>query len=299
MCLAYAQSLLTDADKRELRILSSRTSVFENTPLVVFDMTKDSVDARRAAGLLSLKYTDGAGHLVFFVVDFEEETVAIVDPNAGRGRRATERMVGRFFNGFSVQVMSTTLINLVNSHDNPEIYAKLQQLNISDALLSTDIKGYCATMAVFSLFDFVCSAHWRRTGDTGHYLRVSNDWLFENEMNRNSTPMLIQQIRAFLFAQSFAWMMYRAVDPDAHAPSPSEASLRVTIANKGNGSYLMTSEDGMLTVQNKSFIATPDTERELRLYFAHPLNTAPKTHLYDKSETNRLHALIFGTDVED
>ena len=46
-----------------------------------------------------------------------------------------------------------------------------------------DIKGYCATIALFTLVDYVCTNQWKNV-DLRHYTRATREWLYAPEENK-------------------------------------------------------------------------------------------------------------------
>ena len=160
------------------------------------------------------------GHVVFFEVRMEDTPTAIViDPN-GTNDLSKRWVLDIFFGDIPYTVIESFNINQTEKHTS----SALSLLGFEG---SFDIGGYCATIACFTLVDYVCTNQWRNV-DLRHFTRATREWLYSPEENRvgefckNST-----QLRLNIISRYMAYHLIRLMEIPHE--DPIMKNVRITV----------------------------------------------------------------------
>lgn len=162
--------------------------------------------------------TGEGGHMVFFEVrtDTDEGPRAmVVDPN-GQVADDHHKCLEHFFDGIPYEVVTTFYVN--RGEGSGALRWQLQQLGLVDESQLEQgevwIAGYCATIAMFFLIDYVCTEQWEAK-DAHHFVRSSREWLMAPEENDTQlfSPEAIT-IRVVLFARYLAYEILNVFHPE-------------------------------------------------------------------------------------
>ena len=184
--------------------------------------------------IIGIKYVRGMhdpndGHVVFFEVRMEDTPTAIViDPN-GTNDRSRRWVLDIFFRDIPYKVIESFNINMNESFTSPA----LSRLGFQG---SFDIKGYCATIACFTLVDYVCTNQWNNV-DLRHYTRATREWLYAPEENRVGEFCTGSvQLRLNIMSRYIAYHLVRLME----IPHDMPTLEKVTITVRRQKEYLKT-----------------------------------------------------------
>lgn len=214
------------------------------------------------AGLLHLN-SNKQGHMVFYEACPLQRTVRVLDPNAhATGRWADQ--IATVFVGFSITWCKSYGLNTNDTAEqNPAVHAALQQMGFTSAG-DMQMAGYCQSIALFYLYDYLCTKQWTRaTAEDDHFFRASQDWLYSDaELKHETAGPLLLAVRCILFARYLAYKLADMMQEHTfRLPSNKKihgkdrSSLRfTTIAMRPS------TIDGQTI--NASFVVTPDGFKE-------------------------------------